>query len=235
MSHQLRSQIFLFWTGNNAMSSQRKRCLDSFYANSSCNVALIENHNLSRWLVSALHPAYPYLSLTHRADYLRCYFMHHYGGGYSDIKFCSFDWSPYFRQLLLSSDMIYMCGYREGRARDVASSCEKIRSDFRSLPGMCHFIFKPNTPLTLKWISTVHSVLDSLLDRLVEYPGTYHPRAVFGGVHGRDLCLKLRHCRSRYPLQWNALLGRILHPIAFEYQLNLCLSMPPVDTVSAYR
>lgn len=217
------------------MSIQRRRCLDSFYANSCSNVVLVESHNLSRWLVSDLHPAYYYLSFTHRADYLRCYFMHHYGGGYSDIKFCSFDWRPYFKQLALSGGMNYMCGYRERRAKDVASTCDYIQSAYRSLPGMGHFIFRPYTPLTFKWISCVHSCLDGLLDRLAKHPGTYHSRAVFGGVHGLDLWPNIRHFGSLYPLQWNSLLGSILHPIAFEYQANLCLSMPYVDTISDYR
>ena len=104
--------------------------------------------------------------------------MHHYGGGYSDIKFCSFDWRPYFKQLALSGGMNYMCGYRERRAKDVASTCDYIQSAYRSLPGMGHFIFRPHTPLTSKWISCVHSCLDGLLDRLAKHPGTYHSRAV---------------------------------------------------------
>ncbi len=114
--------------------------------------------------------------------------MHHYGGGYSDIKYCSFDWSPYFRQLWLSGNKSYMCGYRESSAKDIASCCRHIRLAYRSLPGMGHFIFKPYMPITFEWISRVHSCLDCLLDRLVKHPGTYHPRAVFGGVHGRIYC-----------------------------------------------
>ena len=84
-----RNRIFLF--GPVTMPCRVMwSCLDSFYSNSSCDVVLVTSDNLSSWLVSALHPAYTYLSFTHRADYLRCYFMHHYGGSYSDIKYCSF-------------------------------------------------------------------------------------------------------------------------------------------------
>jgi hypothetical protein len=43
-----------------------------------------------------LHPAYKFLSAAHKADYLRCYLMHFYGGGYSDIKHLHFDFQPYF-------------------------------------------------------------------------------------------------------------------------------------------
>ena len=235
MSAYFRNRIFLFWTGDNAMSSNRRSCLDSFYSNSSCDVVLVTSDNLSSWLVSALHPAYPYLSFTHRADYLRCYFMHHYGGGYSDIKYCSFDWSPYFRQLRFTGNDCYMCGYRESSPKDVASFSKHIRLNFRSLPGMGHFIFKPYTPITYDWISGVHSFLDRLLVNLINHPGSYHPRAVYGGVHGRNLLLNIRHCGSRYPLQWNDLLGQILHPISFEYKENLSLSMPSVDFIHEYR
>lgn len=228
-------RIFLFWTGDNAMSDSRRNCLNSFYRNSSCNIELVDSYNLHNWIVSDLHPAFPYLSFTHRADYLRCYFMHHYGGGYSDIKYCSFNWSPYFTQLFNSDSEAYMCGYREISPRAVASSLQNIRSAYRFLPGMGHFIFKAYSPLTFKWISRVHSYLDSLMELLVENPGTYHPRAVFGGVHSHDLCLRLRYYKSCYPLQWNSLLGQILHPASYEHTHNLILSMPEVDTTTEYR
>ena len=234
MSLQNRARIFLFWTGDNDMSPNRKRCLETFYANNSCDIVFVDNTCLQKWLLYDLHPAYPYLSYTHRADYLRCYFMHYYGGGYSDIKACSFDWSPYFNRLF-SSPSLLMCGYRESRAEHIASSCNSIRLAYQFLPGMGHFIFKPQSPLTLRWISLVHSSLDALMDRLVLYPGTYHPRAVLGGVHGHEILPKIRYYGSRYPLQWNSILGRILHPLSFEFQANLCLSMPAVDTSSAYR
>ena len=46
-----------------------------------------------------LHPAFPYLSLVHQADYMRTYMMRYYGGGYSDIKHVHFDYQPYFDRL----------------------------------------------------------------------------------------------------------------------------------------
>ena len=48
----------------------------------------MNRENLSSWIAekSPLHPAYNYLSSVHKADYLRCYLMHHHGGAYSDIK-----------------------------------------------------------------------------------------------------------------------------------------------------
>ena len=55
--------------------------------NSGCNIILIHDGNLHEWIIpGTLHSSYKYLSYTHRSDYLRCYFSHYYGGGYSDIK-----------------------------------------------------------------------------------------------------------------------------------------------------
>lgn len=56
--------------------------------NSGVEVKLITPKNLNNYLLPdfPLHPAYDYLSLVHKSDYLRCYFMHFHGGGYSDIK-----------------------------------------------------------------------------------------------------------------------------------------------------
>lgn len=50
------------------------------------NIVLITPNNLANYVKEPLHEAFSYLSLTHKADYLRCYFMHYFGGGYTDIK-----------------------------------------------------------------------------------------------------------------------------------------------------
>ena len=36
-------------------------------------------------LLGEVHPAYEYLSLVHRSDYLRCELLHRYGGLYADL------------------------------------------------------------------------------------------------------------------------------------------------------
>ncbi len=74
--------IFTFWTGDNVMSESRARCFNLLESSTQCRVILVTKDNLSKY-VKNLHPAYQYLSETHKADYLRTYFMNHYGGGYS--------------------------------------------------------------------------------------------------------------------------------------------------------
>ena len=234
MSHSFAERIFTIWTGSNQMSKDRKRCLASLCANSGLEVILIDQSNFAEWIASDLHPAYNFLSCTHKADYLRCYLMHHYGGGYSDIKYCNFDWTSYSSNLLLSDDLL-MSGYRERRPSDIASAQPFVRESYSSLPGMCQFIFKPKTALTYKWIQQVHQYLDSSYDRLTESPGTYHPRAIYGGVHNTNIFTRLRYFRSRYPLSWNSILGSILHPITLAYRDRVDLSMPYINTSIPYR
>ncbi|MGI9252585.1 MAG: hypothetical protein ACR2J8_02470, partial [Thermomicrobiales bacterium] len=76
--------VYCFWTGENEMPSQRLESLETIRQNAGCEVVLVTPDNLADFLVEPLHEAYDYLSCTHRADYLRAWFMHHRGGGYTD-------------------------------------------------------------------------------------------------------------------------------------------------------
>lgn len=94
-------RIFCFWTGSNELSANRQRGLSSLRSNSGVSIELINESNLRDWILPE-HPlpeGYQYLSFVHRSDYLRSYFMYHYGGGYSDIKFCSNSWVSAFDRL----------------------------------------------------------------------------------------------------------------------------------------
>jgi hypothetical protein len=233
MDHSKR--LFVFWTGSNKLSSNRLRCLGSIVSCSGVNVEYVNDANLSRWLVAPLHPAYKFLSLTHRSDYLRAYFMHYHGGGYSDIKQCHFDWSTYFDRLE-SSDKAMMIGYRERRREDIASLDEKTKDLYHFLPGMGLFIFKPASSLTSAWLGGVNDILDKALPSLQQFPGTYHPRAITGGVHSPALADCIRFQGSRYPFSWNALLGGVLHPIlASPTFINALLLEMPYVNLLPYR
>jgi hypothetical protein len=95
------------------MSPQRHECLEQLKEKYECNVILITTHNLNEYIKKEhpLHPAYEYLSETHKADYLRTYFMNFYGGGYSDIKKTTGSWKKSFEDLRNSE--YWICGYKE--------------------------------------------------------------------------------------------------------------------------
>ena len=60
------------------MCENRKNALKELINISKCNVKLVTKCNLGNYILrhAPLHPAYQYLSETHKADYLRTYFMH---------------------------------------------------------------------------------------------------------------------------------------------------------------
>ena len=69
--------IYCFWTGTNLMSDKRKICLQQLRETSKCNVILVIPETLNNYILDEhpLHPSFNYLSETHKADYLRTYFM----------------------------------------------------------------------------------------------------------------------------------------------------------------
>ncbi len=84
---KLHKVIYCFWIGDNEMSENLKNAIKSLQDTSGVPVKIVTQHNLADYIVPGypLHEAYDHLSFVHKSDYLRCYFMLHYGGGYSDV------------------------------------------------------------------------------------------------------------------------------------------------------
>jgi hypothetical protein len=190
--------IYCFWTGKNEMSENRKNGLKEIKSVSGCEVNLITINNLSDYVKYPFHPAYEYLTLTHRSDYLRSYFMHYYGGGYSDIKPGLHSWKKTFKALKNN----YIVGYKEVGLWAVAG-CEnkpgvreQLQESWESLIGCSSFICLPGTPFTKEWLKEVNGLLTSTYDLLKKHPG------------GSD----------DYPLTWTELMGDIFHPLVLKYK-----------------
>lgn len=196
--------IYIFWTGNNPLTENRLNSIGILQQKSGVEVKLITPNNLSQYILThaPLHPAYEYLSLNHRSDYLRCYFMHHYGGGYSDIKACQYSWLPMFEKL--EKSQAWMIGYNEKRKMDLgARQYPNIRKEMSKyvsqIIGNGAYIFRPNTPFTTEWIHELHQRLDIHHQVLVQNRGN-----MWGNNEG-------------YPLTWTQLGGDIVHPLALKY------------------
>ncbi len=221
--------IFCIWSGDNEMSENRKRSLSSMKEKSGCNITLVDPTNLKEYIIDThpLHESYQYLSYTHRSDYLRAYLMYHHGGGYSDIKDNAFDWSVFFDRLY-SHDKQFL-GYAETGPHDIASNSDTIRSRFRELAGMGHFMFKKHTSIAKQWLEKVEDILSTKENEIKNNPGTYHPRAVYGGAFGTHLFKG-----SQYPLGWNEILGSVLHPICYN-NIGSYEVIMPYPKMSNYR
>jgi hypothetical protein len=211
-----RTNLYCFWTGNNEMSENRKKHLTSLNK-TGLNVILITKDDLDQYIQEPLHEGFQYLSETHKADYLRTYFMHFYGGGYSDIKHTSESWLNANEELNNDPDL-WIVGYKEIEG---GSPVSHLLDKYEDLIGNGAYICKANTPLTQKWYTTMISVMDSKLEMLKQYPSKSPQQ-----VHSYDY---------PYPLRWAELLGEIFHQVIYEYKDHLLNTLPAPSFTIAYR
>lgn len=211
--------IFCFWTGSNEMSDNRKKCLLDLKSNSKCNVILVTPETLDEYILPQhpLHQSYTYLSETHKADYLRTYFMHFHGGGYSDVKMPSTSWINAFHDMQ-NNPNCYINGYHEPDPGGIANL--DVQHLWQELVGNCAYIVRPNTEFTQKWYGSMLAFLDTNLEELRQNPSTYPQTQKGDGTN--------------YPLEWNELLGRIFHKISVDYIPNMLYSVP-IPILSNYR
>ena len=203
--------IFCFWTGSNAMSDSRIQCLNDLKNISECDVVLVTPETLDEYILPdhPLHQSYTYLSETHKSDYLRTYFMHFYGGGYSDIKTPSASWVNAFHDMQ-NNPHCYINGYHEGGPSCIANP-DAVHL-WQELVGNGAYIVRPNTEFTQKWYGSMLAFLDTKLEELRQNPSTYPQTQKGDGTN--------------YPLEWNEMLGRIFHKILVDYISNMLYSVP---------
>lgn len=199
----LKKRIFCFWTGDNEMSQNRKNNLIALKEHSNCEVVLVTPDNLNEYILPdhPLHESYSYLSFTHKADYLRTYFMHFHGGGYSDIKDTPSDWNEAFDDIN-SINSIYINGYKETRPEDVSNN--DVKHLYDKLTGNCCYIVRPMTKFTNEWYSNLISLMDEKLPQLQAMGIIPHPQ-------------DCNECTPEYPISWNEMLGRIYHKVLSNY------------------
>ena len=218
-----RRVIYCFWTGTNEMSENRKKCLDNLTKYSGVPVILVTPTNLNKFTIKdePLHGGYQYLSETHKADYLRTYFMRFHGGGYSDIKKTTGDWNDSFTKLNNSDKWII--GYKEYEG---GSANKSLENDWKDLIGNGAYICKPNTAFTKEWIDNVHNVLDCKLKNL----------KIFPAQHPRDFSNKIFEdgSVSDYPLRWTEICGEIFHLLCLKYSKKLLKNLPSPDFTQKY-
>ena len=217
--------IYCFWTGSNQMSDNRKRCFESICQNSGVPVKLITPDNLPDYILPnhPLHQAFEYLSLVHKADYLRGYFMHFYGGGYCDIKTIKQPWNDCFDRLNKSDK--YIIGYQELNEEcsayvDVAEPIiqEDVKKRWPLLVGNCAYICRPQTKFTDEWLAEQDKRLDYYYDELKGHPAT--------DPMGKE---------NGYPIPWQRILGAIFHPLCLKYHDKIIQDKGIIPSFENYR
>ncbi|WP_153770287.1 hypothetical protein [Labrenzia sp. CE80] len=237
----MKKNIFVFWTGDNEMSPARSACLKTL-ANSQCEITLVTPENLASWMKddAPLHPAYQHLSAVHRSDYLRPYFMHHYGGGYADIKETHSSWLPAFDALDATPEA-FGIGYREKSAKGVANIHRHridgtsyhldtqtsaftnylryrfYRANWRKMIGMCAYVFRPDTDFTALWLTHVEKRLDLLMPRLSADQAPDPRAAADPTADGPS---------APYPVPWSFLCADVIHPLIYRHRDRILQGLP---------
>lgn len=205
------------------MNQNRLNGLQSLIDNSGVDVQLVTNENLDSFILNdhPLHAGFKFLSDVHKADYLRTYFMHHYGGGYSDIKPCNWDWNPYFEQLERSKAFGIGAPEDEGELSVTPKQRAWLGPQWDKLMTNDLYIFKPRTEFTSRWYSKLLSVMDGKLDLLKRHPAIDPREAADTFV-------------TEYPIEWGEILLEIFHPLCLEFTDKLIKTMPYPITIG-YR
>ncbi|MCR4829134.1 MAG: glycosyltransferase [Bacteroidales bacterium] len=217
--------IYCFWTGTNEMPESRKRCFDKMVQNAGVPVKLITPNNLDEYILPdhPLHPAFQYLSLNHKSDYLRGYFMHFYGGGYCDIKTIEHSWSECFDTLNKSDK--YIIGYPElngecSAYRDIDDLVLKleVKQKWPLLVGNGALICRPHTKLTDEWFAEQNRRLDNYYEAVKAHPAT----DPFGEG-------------NNYPIPWLHLQGGLFHPLCLKYHNKILQDKRITPLFKGYR
>ena len=214
--------VWCFWTDDNDMSDQRRQCLDNMAQATECNVVLVTKATLVNFLCPGhpLHTAYQSLSATHRADYLRAYFLFHYGGGYSDIKMQTGSWIDSFENMETHQQLTAV-GYREVPGgvpvHLTTESGSPLSVCWQLLIGNGAYIFRRDTEFLRLWFTRLHRVLDKRSRDLKLHPARF----------AQD-CRGIEHngTVSEYPLRWSEILGDIFHPICYQFRDEVMNTLP---------
>ena len=204
-------QVFAFWTGNNAMSDNRKDCLRTLQSVLDVPLVLVTPKNLDEYIVTE-HPlpkGFKFLSNVHKSDYLRSYFMYYHGGGYSDIKRITKPWRASFELLNsrrdkeglgyseLASGVGYIRPDHEFLKREVYNLNLVMGENFSYLIGNGAYIFKPGSLVFERMLEEQERRMYNYRHELEKFPGN-----IMGDNPG-------------YPFRWTYLLGEIFHPIVY--------------------
>ena len=217
--------IYIFWTGDNEITSNRLEGINSLEKVSGVEVKLITPKNLPNYIKEEdpLPEAYQYLSLNHRSVYLRSYLMYHYGGGYADIKTYFKSWVPAFKKLEQSD--AYVIGYPEvgfwGAAQHGITNQNlkhDLQNHWRYLIGNGAFICRPHTKMAAEWHTAVKNRLLAYTEILRDHPA----KDIFGK-------------NADYPIPWGGMQGEIFHPFCLKYHESLLKDKALMPSFNNYR
>lgn len=219
------SPLFILWLGEEEINEERQKAIDNLPENK----VLITKQNLGNWVKEGfpLHPAYEYLSTIHKSDYLRCYLLYHYGGGYSDIKYNNINWAEAFSKINKDPETMLLGvkthkGHTIARIEEWGEDIEKMIIDhIDKLVSCCFFVCKAKNLIVEEWYKELNNRLDLFLPCLLKNPSQF-TRECFHPQLGYALEKPIwedpdTNKKTQYPLSWNIILAQIFYPIQLKY------------------
>ena len=221
--------VFVCWFGSKDnelpyMSVNRFSAFQSLVNNIGVPVILITDKNLKFFVKEEfpIHNGFQYLSGVHKSDYIRCYLLLHYGGGYHDIKYRNDSWEHCWAiDDWMYDDEIWMFGRREKYEGGIGypPGMKHIQKEYARLATMGWIICKPNTIYLHELMNKIHETLDYHLENLKKYP------AKLPGGYYADKPFDFAPPNS-YPLRWLEILGEIFHPLMLKYNKHIKFGIP---------
>eukprot|EP00038_Savillea_parva_P003278 m.123475 g.123475 ORF g.123475 m.123475 type:complete len:555 (-) comp11129_c0_seq4:929-2593(-) len=228
--------VWSLWFGK-PMSGARRRSFEKIKAAIGVPIRLVTEDNL-RSISKSYAPIHPAIfsgtmSAVQRGDYIRAYLMHHYGGGYTDIKPTTKSWRASFDLFTDPSTWVVgnpenpggtACGSDYLEHLRIHTNCDTIRRAGNNLVTNVAYILRAGTPFTTAWIEAANWRLDQKFDALKLHPAPY-----------QRCCLGIDEDAARaYPLRWAEMHGEIFHPLQYKYLVHVRNTLPR-GTGGVYR
>ncbi|WPR75444.1 capsular polysaccharide synthesis protein [Algoriphagus sp. NG3] len=224
--------IWAFWAGK-AMNKTRQLSFDMMRSHVGVPVILVDLENLDQLILPEypLHPAFQYLSVVHKSDYLRAYLAHHWGGGWHDIKATEVSFEKAWDEF--RDESVYLVGRKEsqkGAARVFDKDNNWMPDKWEDLVITSAYVVRANNPFTKELLQQMDKVLDENSDLLRRYPAK-HPRErklesknmlqeIFNRV--KNLYAGRTH---HYPLPWTYI-GNAFQPLVYKYREHVRQTLP---------
>ena len=212
--------IYVCWFGGYnkklpLMGYKRFLAFKSLVETISVPIILITNYNYESFIKEEypLHESFKYLSGVHKSDYFRVYMLHHYGGGYHDVKWRDTGWEDEWKKdNWTKNGNIWMYGRRESNENAIAYPPGKkyIQKEYNKLVTMGWIICKKKTKFTEDLINKVDNILTDNYDKLIKFPGV-----VSSGYYYQNPFDLVKE--NSYPLRWLEILGEVFHPLMLKY------------------
>lgn len=223
--------IWTYWAGKE-MKGNRLLSFNLLVENTGVPVFLVDDSNLHTLEIKEypFHEGFKYLSAVHQSDYIRAYLLHHYGGGWNDIKATESAYTKVWDEFIHPD--IYIVGRPEikrGAAR-VFDGDKWMPDYYQNLIAVTSWVGRPYTPLSEKLMRKFNDFLEENIDELKKHPAR-HPRerALRGESFLSRTIEKVKNRfsgrQNNYPLQWT-LFGNLFHPVNLEYQDHVSMSLP---------